>query len=167
DARLAAGGAGAADDGYERAPQQAAATTTSSSSTGSLPLFGGKNPARPGVTPQAQAPDNDNLTPKALADARAAAARDSKFDRSKYVTLRALPELQKWIARAKDLGHVAVVSTTTSFDPMQAELSGFALALSANEACYVPLAHKREGDGSGLFSGGLAPDQINVRDALA
>ena len=117
--------------------------------------------------PQAQAPDNDNLTPKALADARAAAARDSKFDRSKYVTLRALPELQTWIARAKDLGHVAVVSTTTSFDPMQAELSGFALALSANEACYVPLTHKKEGDGSGLFSGGIAPDQISERDALA
>src|SRR5213076_1849183 len=83
------------------------------------------------------------------------------------VTLRTLPELQTWIDRAKDVGHVAVVSTTTSFDPMQAELSGFALALSANEACYVPLVHKKEGDGSGLFSGGLAADQNNIRDALA
>ncbi len=165
DARLAAGGAGAADDGFERAPQ--AAANTSSSSTGSLPLFGGKNPPRPGAAPLAKAPDNDNLTPKALADARAAAARDSKFDRSKYATLRTLPELQKWIARAKDLGHVAVVSTTSSFDPMQAELTGFALALGPNDACYVPLTHKKEGDGSGLFSGGLAPDQITEQDALA
>jgi DNA polymerase-1 len=165
DARLAAGGAGAADDGFERTPQ--AAANTSSSSTGSLPLLGGKNPPRPGAAPLAKAPDNDNLTPKALADARAAAARDSKFDRSNYVTLRTLPELQDWIARAKDFGHVAIVSTTSSADPMQAELCGFALALGPNDACYVPLTHKKEGDGSGLFSGGLAPDQITEQDALA
>jgi DNA polymerase I len=165
DARLAAGGVGAADDGYERAPQ--AAARPASSSTGTLPLLGGKNPPRPGATPQAKGPDNDNLTPKALADARAAAARDSKFDRSKYTTLHTLDELQKWIARAKDLGHVAIVSTTSSFDPMQASLCGFALALGPNDACYVPLTHKKEGDGSGLFSGGLAPDQISESDALA
>src|SRR5262249_7629258 len=166
DARLAGGGAGAADDGYERAPQ-AAAKPASSSSTGSLPLFGGKNPPRPGAAPQAQAPDNDNLTPKMLADARAAAARDSKFDRSKYVTLRTLPELQSWIGRAKDLGRGASVSTTARLDPMQAEPTGFAVAVGPNNACYVPLAHKKEGDGSGLFSGGLAPDQISASDALA
>src|SRR5437016_4889764 len=42
DARLAAGGVGAANDGFERAPQPVA-TAPNSSSTGSLPLFGGKN----------------------------------------------------------------------------------------------------------------------------
>ena len=30
-----------------------------------------------------------------------------------------------------------------------------AFALSPNEACYVPLAHKQSGDGTGLFDGGL------------
>src|SRR5579871_6533311 len=52
DARLAAGGVGAADDGFVRAPQTAAAPATSSSS-GTLPLLGGKNPQRPGAAPQA------------------------------------------------------------------------------------------------------------------
>ena len=49
---------------------------------------------------------------------------------------------------------------------MQAELSGLALALAPNEACYVPLNHKQAGDSAGLFAAGLAPDQIAVRDAL-
>src|SRR5271155_977775 len=50
---------------------------------------------------------------------------------------------------------------------MQAEISGIALALKPNEACYVPLGHKQAGDGSGLFAAGLAADQIKVTDALA
>ena len=55
----------------------------------------------------------------------------------------------------------------TSIDPMQAEISGIALALAPNDACYIPLAHKQSGDGAGLFDAGLAPDQIKAADALA
>ena len=52
---------------------------------------------------------------------------------------------------------------------MQANLCGFSLALAANEACYVPLAHRTRGDGgdSGLFAGDIAPGQIEERAALA
>jgi DNA polymerase-1 len=50
---------------------------------------------------------------------------------------------------------------------MQATLCGFAIAIGPNEACYVPLAHRKSGDGDGLFGGGLAPDQLSEADALA
>jgi len=50
---------------------------------------------------------------------------------------------------------------------MQAEISGIALALSPNEAGYIPLAHKQSGGGAGLFDAGLAPDQIKAADAIA
>ncbi|MEH2510981.1 DNA polymerase-1 [Nitrobacteraceae bacterium AZCC 1564] len=107
------------------------------------------------------------LTPKLLATARAAEALKTPVDRTKYVTVRTLDQLNTWIARARDIGHVAIDTETTSLDPMQAELCGFSLALRPNEACYVPLIHKQGGDGSGLFAGGLAPDQIKTEDACA
>ena len=50
---------------------------------------------------------------------------------------------------------------------MQAEISGIALALAPNDACYIPLGHKQSGGGAGLFDAGLAPDQIKAADALA
>ncbi len=50
--------------------------------------------------------------------------------------------------------------------PCRPALCGFSLALSPNEACYVPLAHKKDGGGDGLFDAGLAADQIKEEDAL-
>ncbi len=112
--------------------------------------------------------DFGDLSPHALAEARAEAASKSKFDRSKYETVRSLDRLKDWIARAHDIGAVAVDTETTSLDPMQAELCGFSLALTANEACYVPLAHRDggEGGGDGLFAGKRAADQIEEGAAL-
>ena len=81
-------------------------------------------------------------------------------------TVRTLDDLNRWIARIHDAGHVAFEAKATSIDPMQAELCGLALALGPNEACYIPLGHKQSGDGDGLFAAGLAPDQIGARDAL-
>ncbi|MDB5578289.1 MAG: polymerase, partial [Bradyrhizobium sp.] len=104
--------------------------------------------------------------PVSLAAARAEAARKTPVDRNKYVTVRTLDELIHWIARAYDLGHVAIEAKANSIDPMQAEMSGIALALAPNDACYIPLAHKQSGDGSGLFAAGLAPDQIRAADAI-
>src|ERR1700693_2499688 len=106
------------------------------------------------------------LTPISLASARAEAARKIPVDRTKYQTVRSLEELQRWVARVHDVGHVAIDAKATSIDPMQAEICGIALALAPNDACYVPLSHKQSGDGSGLFAAGLAPDQIGTGDAL-
>jgi len=108
------------------------------------------------------------LTPVSLAAARAERAR-TPIDRTKYETVRTLPRLKEWVAKAFDLGLVAVDTETTSLDPMQAHLCGFSFALSPNEACYVPIGHK-EGSSSGdLFApeSKLCPDQIPEADALA
>ena len=61
----------------------------------------------------------------------------------------------------------AIDANSNSDDPMQADICGVALALAPNDACYVPLAHKQSGGGTGLFDAGLAPDQIKAGDALA
>src|SRR5215831_2664715 len=108
------------------------------------------------------------FTPQARAVARTAAARNAKFDRSRYEVVRSLEGLEAWIARARERGRIVIVAEATSIDPMQATLCGFSLALAANEACYVPLAHRKRGDGGNgsLFAGEIAPDQIEERAAL-
>ena len=120
----------------------------------------------PQAKPSGKSETNGALTPISLAAARAEAARKQKIDRSKYECVRTLARLKEWIARAHDVGVVAVDTETTSLDAMQAGLCGFSLALSPNEACYVPLAHKKDGGGDGLFDAGLAADQIKEEDAL-
>src|SRR5712672_553795 len=106
-------------------------------------------------------------TPKSLADARVQAARQSKIDRTKYETVRTLDRLAAWMGRARETGHLAIDTETTSLDPMQADLCGFSLAVADNEACYVPLTHRHGGDGTGLFAGERAPDQLEETQALA
>jgi DNA polymerase-1 len=110
--------------------------------------------------------DTQPLTPVSLAEARAEAARKTKFDRSKYQTVRSLDQLKTWIARVHDVGYVAIDAKASSIDPMQAEMCGIALALAPNDACYIPLSHKQSGNGAGLFAAGLAADQIRAGDAI-
>ena len=129
-----------------------------------LPLSGG------GMTPRKPppgAPASIEITPQALKDARLEAARQAKIDRARYEIVQSLDRLKAWIARAWDAGVVAINTETLGEDPMQATLCGFALAVAPNEACYVPLAHRKGGNGEGLFGGGLAPDQMAEADALA
>jgi DNA polymerase-1 len=110
------------------------------------------------------------LTPISLAAARAEKARNAKIDRSHYETVRTLKRLTEWIARATDLGVVAVDTETTSLDPMTAELCGFSLSVAPNEACYVPLGHRDGGSAGGtdLFApeSKLSADQIPEVGAL-
>ena len=121
---------------------------------------------RKGGGNQQHASGGSKGTPQALAAARAEEARKTPVDRSKYQTIPSLADLNVWIARMHDVGHFAIEAKANSIDPMQAEISGIALALKANDACYIPLSHKQSGDGSGLFAAGLAPDQIKTEDAL-
>jgi DNA polymerase-1 len=80
--------------------------------------------------------------------------------------VRDLARLKAWIVRAIDVGQVAIDTQTNSLDPMQAALCGFSLALTPNEACYVPVAHRNTGEGEGLFDAGLVPHQISEKDAI-
>jgi DNA polymerase-1 len=130
----------------------------------------------PAGRPASQKADQDqvtalpgDMTPQALAAARAEAARSRKFDRSGYEIVRTPERLEAWIARARDLGVFAIDTETTSLDPMQATLCGFSLSLAPDEACYVPLAHRQNGHSGadGLFAGDLASDQIPESLALA
>jgi DNA polymerase-1 len=145
-------------------------TTSAAAQQASLPLPpvpASGHESRPGRA--AAPPTQEEITPQAVAAARIAAARNTKVDRSRYEIVRSLDRLDAWIARAREVGAVAIDTETSSLDPMQATLCGFSLALAANEACYVPLGHRKRGDGGdgSLFAGEIAPDQIEERAALA
>ena len=96
------------------------------------------------------------------------AARNAKFDRSKYEAVRTLDDSRPGSNARARLGLVAIDVATASADPMQADLCGFSLAVAPNEACYVPLAHRQGGDseGGGLFRGDRRADQIAEGGAL-
>jgi DNA polymerase-1 len=115
---------------------------------------------------QAPAPATETLTPASLARQRMEAALGAPFDRSQYVCLSSLAELEAWIAEAYEAGHVCFKLATDSLDPMQANLIGLSLALARNRACYVPFGH-RAADADDLFGGGaLAAGQLPLRPAL-
>ncbi|MBN9060431.1 MAG: DNA polymerase I, partial [Rhizobiales bacterium] len=119
----------------------------------------------PDGMPQPAIEDIGGLTPSGLAAARAAAVKAVPFTHSGYEVVTTEDRLWAWVARATELGVVAVDTETTSLDPMQAELVGVSLAVAPNEACYIPLGHRGEGDG--LFTEGLLPGQLEIRTALA
>jgi DNA polymerase-1 len=161
DAANKSGGAGASS-------RPSAATQNSSGITGDL--FASPPPAKGQGTPGTQRQDKAGSLkgdPISLAAARAEAARKTPVDRNKYQTIRTLDQLNAWIARVHDVGHVAIEAKADTIDPMQAEMCGIALALAPNDAVYIPLAHKQSGDGAGLFAAGRAADQIEAGEALA
>ncbi|MDB5564243.1 MAG: polymerase, partial [Tardiphaga sp.] len=128
---------------------------------------GGNAPTAGKGSAHATGPGNKEvLTPVSLAAARAAAARKLPVDRNAYQPVRTLDQLNGWIARIHDAGHVAFEAKASSIDPMQADLIGISLSLGPNDACYVPLGHKQSGDAAGLFASGLEPDQIKASDAI-
>jgi DNA polymerase-1 len=87
------------------------------------------------------------------------------IDREKYETVTDVARLERWIARARELGAVSIDTVTTSLDPMQAKLCGVSLGVAPNEACYVPCGHS-EGEGLALASGaGLV--QVSEPDLIA
>lgn len=84
-----------------------------------------------------------------------------KVDRSTYETVQTIERLEAWTKRATAARLVAVDTETSSLDAMRAELVGISLALGANDACYIPLAH----GGNDLLS--ERPEQVDRVLALA
>lgn len=90
------------------------------------------------------APTIDAETPAIAVAAAAKSALTPKIDLDRYTIITDTKTLNQWLARAQELGQLAIDTETTSLDPMQAELVGIALALTPGEAAYIPLAHKAE-----------------------
>ena len=82
-------------------------------------------------------------------------------DRSTYVTVTDEAELDRWLAEARAVGHVAIDTETDCVDCIVARLVGVSLATAPNRACYVPVAHV----GADLLSD--APSQLPVDRVLA
>ncbi len=149
---------------------EAASVAVERADTAHGPDVGAGQPVPPGgqngqPPREAAGKPEEGKTPSLLSALRAEAAQAGTFDAGSYLAIRDLPTLQAWIDEAREAGIVAFDTQTTSQDPMQADLCGFALAVGAGRAAYVPLAHK-SGDGD-LLGGGPVENQIAVREALA
>ncbi len=90
---------------------------------------------------------------------------DSEFKRDAYQIVRDLPALEALVARARSAGIVGIDTEADNHDAARAELVGVSLALGANDAAYIPLAHRAADPNAGeLFAGEkedegkLAPD---------
>ncbi|MBN7784370.1 DNA polymerase I [Ponticoccus gilvus] len=106
--------------------------------------------------------------PAAAADAPEAAPDWPAIDAAAYECVSDMAALERWIARATDLGTVAVDTETTGLNEMLCDLVGVSLAVAPGEACYIPLAHLAEDSGEGLFaSDAKAEGQIPMDQALA
>ncbi|EBA06409.1 DNA polymerase I [Sagittula stellata] len=89
------------------------------------------------------------------------------IDPAAYECVQDMAALDRWIARAMDLGTVAVDTETTGLNEMLCDLVGISLAVAPGEACYIPLAHLAEDGGEGLFaSDAKAEGQIPMQQAL-
>ena len=150
--------------------EPAPAAIATRSDAGTLPLSGGRmNRSKPAAKGGEAVPVAGDFvqTPQSLVDARVNAAHGSKIDRARYEIVRDVAQLEAWMARARDLGLIAIDTETTTLDPMQAVLCGFSLAVAPNEACYVPLAHRVGGEKATLFAGDIAPGQLPEPEALS
>ncbi|MGL4973744.1 MAG: DNA polymerase I, partial [Bosea sp. (in: a-proteobacteria)] len=81
-----------------------------------------------------------------------------------YACVRTAAELKTWVARAQEVGAIAIDTETNALDVMQADLVGISLAVAPGQACYIPLLHR---GGTDLFGGGLLEGQIPSAEALA
>ncbi len=87
------------------------------------------------------------------------------FDHAAYEKITDLAALDRWIARIRDVGHVAVDTETTSLDEMRAELVGISLCVDAGRAAYIPLGH-RQGGGDLFGSSDLVAGQLPLEQVL-
>jgi DNA polymerase-1 len=131
------------------------------------PVESPAEPDAPSGTPSTSkpaAPDGAGRTPAMLVEARAAAASASKIDRSRYETVTTLERLERYVARAREAGVVAIDTETNALDAMACGLIGVSLAVADNEACYVPIDHR---GGDNLFGGGRIEGQLAREDVVA
>jgi len=97
---------------------------------------------------------------------RFAEARTGDTERAPYVppavprhyeTVLDAAAFERWMTAIESADLVCFDTETTSLDPMQAKIVGFAFAIEAGRACYIPVAHRYPG----------APDQLPLEQVLA
>ena len=76
-------------------------------------------------------------------------AVETEFKRDAYKIVRDLAALEAYIARASRAGAVGLDTEADSFDAARANLVGLSLSLGANDAIYIPLAHRGAGSARG------------------
>jgi DNA polymerase-1 len=106
------------------------------------------------------------ITAPAPADDAPAEQDALPFDHAAYIAIRDMATLGQWIARIREVGHVAVDTETTSLDEMRAELVGISLCVDAGTAAYIPLGH-RQGGGDLFGSSDLSEGQLDLEATLA
>jgi DNA polymerase-1 len=67
---------------------------------------------------------------------------EKDFNRERYQCGRELGAIEAFVERARRTGVVGIDTEADSFDAVRAQLVGVALAIGANDAIYIPLAHR-------------------------
>ena len=104
-----------------------------------------------------------DMTPAALAEARATQAASTTINPDGYETIFDPDRLKALFDEARWSGLLAFDTETTSLDPMRAQLVGFSFALVPGQAYYVPLAHT---SGDDLLGSGHDDRQMDADAAL-
>ena len=106
--------------------------------------------------------------PAGQPDSRETAAPEKRpFVPDDYEWVRDAAALQVWLDRVAETGWVAVDTETTDLNEMRAGLVGVSLSVDSGQACYVPLAHRKESADDLFGSDALAEGQMNIDEALA
>ncbi len=86
------------------------------------------------------------------------------FKPEAYKIVRDLPALEDYIRRAKLAGAIGIDTEADSFDAARAQLVGVSLSLAANDAIYIPLAHRGAESRAGELFATEAPSQQGAAD---
>ena len=101
---------------------------------------------------------------------------EREFKREAYKVVRDLAALKEYVTRARRAGIVGIDTEADSTDAARAQLVGISLSVAANDAIYVPLAHRGADPRAGELFASEVPEvsaardigaQIPLQDALA
>ena len=67
-----------------------------------------------------------------------------KIDLKKYETITDESQLDKWISILQKKPLISVDTETTSLYPVETDLVGLSFCYAPNDACYIPLKHKKQ-----------------------
>jgi len=67
-----------------------------------------------------------------------------KIDLKKYETITDESQLDKWISILQQKPLISVDTETTSLYPVKTDLVGISFCYAPNDACYIPLKHKKQ-----------------------